>query len=86
METVVRKIRDLDQTDRSALERVVGHQLRESQELVIQVISVTVEPPTTPQPAGELPAWCRVYDGLTDAEIDDLDSSIVRTHSSRDVS
>jgi hypothetical protein len=86
METLVRNVRDLDQSDRSALERLVGHQLRESQRLVIQVMSVSVEEPAGAQPAGdELPAWCNVYEGLSDTEIDDLDAAIVRTHSSRDV-
>jgi len=85
METLVRNVRDLDQSDRSALERVVGHQLRESQRLVIQVMNVGVEEPAA-RPAGdELPAWCDVYEGLTGSEIDDLDAAIVRTHSSRDV-
>jgi len=32
-----------------------------------------------------LPAWCDVYEGLSDKEIDELDAAIVRTHSSRDV-
>jgi len=41
METVVRNVRDLDQIDRSALERVVGHQLGEGQQLVIQVVPVS---------------------------------------------
>ncbi|HVC94963.1 MAG TPA: hypothetical protein VND64_14805 [Pirellulales bacterium] len=86
METVVRNVRELDQTDRSALERVVGHELRENQRLVIQVMSVTIEKPPPALPAnGKLPPWCDVYEGLPDAEIDDLDRAIVRTHSSRDI-
>jgi hypothetical protein len=86
METLVRNVRDLDDSDRSALERVLGHQLRESQRLVIQVMSVTVEQPAATPPVGdELPAWCDVYEGLSESEIDDLDAAIVRTHSSRDV-
>ncbi len=86
METVVHNVRDLEQSDRSALERLVGHQLRESQKLVIQVMPGTIEEPAPEVPiAGELPSWCRVYEGLTDAEIDELDQSIVREHSSRDI-
>lgn len=34
----------------------------------------------------QLPAWCRVYEGLTDDQIDELDRSIFRSPSSRDVS
>jgi len=47
METVFRNVRDLDPIDRSALERVVGHQLVESQQLVIQVMPVSAEQPET---------------------------------------
>ncbi|HXT60836.1 MAG TPA: hypothetical protein VN699_19515 [Pirellulales bacterium] len=83
METIVRNVRDLDQTDRSALERVVGCQLGESQQIVIQVVSAAVEPRESPGPGDQLPAWCDVYEGLSDAQIDDLDEAIVRDHSSR---
>ncbi len=87
METVVRNVRDLPKNDRSALERVVGHQLRESQQLVIQVMSVSLEEPAqAPLASGELPAWCNVYQGLSDPEIDELDSAIVRSDLSRDFS
>jgi hypothetical protein len=87
METVIRNVGDLDTQDRSALERVVGHQLRESQQLVIQVVSIVAPPPlATPTAAGaQLPDWCRVYDGLTDAQVDELDQSIARSQSSRDI-
>jgi hypothetical protein len=33
----------------------------------------------------QLPEWCRVYEGLTDEQIDELDRSIVRSPSSREV-
>ena len=86
METIVHNVQDLDQSDRSTLERLVGHQLRESEKLVIQVMPAKVDQAAAPQPVvGELPDWCRVYEGLSDAEIDELDRSIVRDHSSRDV-
>ena len=86
METYVHDVRDLDLSERSALERLVGHQLRESQKLVIQVVTTAVDQPADPEVvAGELPEWCRVYEGLSDAEVDELDRSIVRDHSSRDV-
>lgn len=77
METVIRNVRDIDRADRPAVERVVGHPLREGQRLVIQVIPP--EPPSvapTTNSAPELPEWTDVYQGLSDAEIDDLDSAI----------
>lgn len=85
METLILNVRELGQLDRSALERLVGHQLRESERLVIQVMNAGVEEPT-PRPADDdLPAWSDVYEGLSDSEIDELNAAIVRTHSSRDV-
>src|SRR4051812_32508402 len=47
-ETVYRNVGDLDRNDRSALERVVGHALGESQRLVIQVMTLEVSPSSLP--------------------------------------
>jgi hypothetical protein len=85
METVIRSVGDLTAPDRSAIERVVGHQLGESQQLVIQVISVVVPKSPVAAKGQSLPAWCNVYEGMTEAEIDELHGSIVRDHSSRDL-
>jgi len=86
VETIIRNVRDLDQTDRSVLERVVGHSLRESQQIVIQVTNAANEPTPTAEAGGnQLPAWCDVYEGLSDAQIDQLDQAIVRDRSSRDL-
>jgi len=78
METISRNVADLDRADRSVLERVVGHTLVESQRIIIQVL--TPESATPPQPRSgaltDLPEWCDVYAGLSDAEIDDLDAAI----------
>ena len=63
----------------------MGHQLRESQRLVIQVMNSGVEDLAARTADDELPAWSEVYEGLSESEIDELDSAIVRTHSSRDV-
>jgi hypothetical protein len=80
METAVHNVRDLNGSDRSAVERLVGHELRENQQLVIQVVNLEV-------PAGEdgaatsggqLPDWCNVYEGLTDEQIADLERAISR--------
>ena len=86
METIIRNVRDLREPERSTLERLVGHELRQTQQLVIQIKGDGTEDRAIVQPAvGELPDWCRIYEGLSDAEIDDLDRLIVRTQSSRDV-
>ena len=87
METVTRQVRDLDQQDRSALERVVGHTLGESQQLVIQVTGDLASPPPNGESVaeGQLPEWCHIYEGLTDQEIDELDRAIIRLPGGRDV-
>ncbi|OYW24399.1 MAG: hypothetical protein B7Z55_02275 [Planctomycetales bacterium 12-60-4] len=83
METFVRNVRDLPPSDRSALERVVGHELRESQQLVIQVTSVSDEESARTLPvSGELPEWCNIYEGLSNQEIDELDGAVTRLNSS----
>jgi hypothetical protein len=86
METVIRNVGDLDAHDRTTLERIVGHELRESQQLVIQVVGGISPPaPVHPSAGPSLPDWCRVYDGLMDTEVDELDRSIVRSPTSRDM-
>ena len=85
MESVERRVKDIDTADRRALEHLIGLQLTENQQVVIQVLNVDVanagKPASDPQvmqpPA--LPEWCNVYEGLSDAEIDDIESSIVRS-------
>lgn len=71
MEILVRNVRDLDHTDRSALERVVGHELQETQQVIVNIVNLnpgTHEASTAP--------WGNIYDGLSDEEIDRLDSAI----------
>ena len=85
METIVRNVRDLQENERSAAEQLVGHAVRENQQLIIQVADIELDP--APSGAvtieGKLPDWCNVYEGLTDAEIDKIEESIVRSHESR---
>jgi hypothetical protein len=85
METVFRQIGDLDQSDRSALERVVGHALRQDQQVMIQVIDETTTPNKSngQMVADELPEWCNVFEELTAEEIADLEGAIIRDYGSR---
>lgn len=77
METVVRNVRDLLQSDRSVLERVVGHPLRETQQVILNVVNlVPAEMPTSEPVATDVPDWWNVYEGLSDEEIDRLDQAI----------
>ena len=66
---------------RSAFRRraLVGHALRENQQLVVQVVNLDL---ATARPAhgtaeGKLPEWCNVYAGLTDEEIAGLEKTIL---------
>lgn len=79
METVVHNVRDLEATDRSAVERLVGHSVQQNQRLVIQVtdIDVSVAPEAQPhQRQSGVPDWWNIYEGLSDDEIEKLDHAI----------
>jgi hypothetical protein len=89
MESIRRRVKDIDTADRRALEHVIGKHLSGNQQVVIQVLSF--DPANGDKPTSKsqdmqpptLPEWCNVYEGLSDAEIDDIESSIVRSHGSR---
>jgi hypothetical protein len=79
METVIRNVGEIDARDRQALEHVLGHALRENQQLVIRVVTLQVQPEIVEPPAPHrangaptLPEWCNVYEGLADDEIADI--------------
>jgi hypothetical protein len=76
METVTRTVGELPGPDRSAFERVVGHVLHESQRLVLNVYPCNENPGKHAIPEDEIPEHWKVYDGLSDAEIDALDAAI----------
>lgn len=86
METLIRNVRDLTQRDRSALEQILGQELLENQQLLIQVLTMPAHSPLpfAESPSADLPEWCHIYKGLTDEQIDELDRSIVRCDLSRD--
>lgn len=79
---ITKAVSDLNATDRSALERVVGHPLTNQQQIVIQIVT---PPPDRSAHKSKLPEWCNVYEGLSEAEIDELSSAIVRERSSREI-
>jgi hypothetical protein len=78
METVTRNVRDLDQSERSVLERVVGHQLRETQQIIVNVVNIDLAraSSTIDDSLSDVPDSWKIYDGLSDAEIDTLDGEI----------
>lgn len=89
MESLTRNVGDIDANDRQALEHVLGRSLREDQLLVIQIVNLNVqsEPAqsvTSQQTSQQksvtpsLPEWCHAYEGLSDEEITDLETTILQ--------
>lgn len=79
METIIRNIRDLASADRSALERIVGHKLLETQQLVLNLVNPDIDRAIqAPDEAkgSEVPNWWKIYEGLSDEEVDKLDAAI----------
>jgi hypothetical protein len=83
MESIVRHVRDIDPTERRALEHVIGQQLREDQQVIIQVVTLSNAPEGaseegTTQPPGMLPDWCNVFEGLSGEQFADLEATILQ--------
>lgn len=77
---VTRRVSAIDPKDLPALERILGMKLAEHENalLVVKAIELSSEAVAAPQSGTELPPWCRVYDGLPDEEIDEIERGIVR--------
>jgi len=90
MESIVRNVSDLHADQRQWLESALGHQLRDNQQVIIQVLAVQNQ--AAPDEAGveaaapggaaasddEVPEWCRVYEGLSDEEIAEIEEIALR--------
>lgn len=86
MERITRNVRDIDAAHRAALEHVLGQRLHDDQQVIVSVVNLDASAPKSEMPAQRqavLPDWCNVYEGLTDAEIDDIEASIVRAPGGR---
>lgn len=89
MDTVTRNVKDINTADRQAIEHVLGQPLVENQQIVIQVLppntacaAANSGPHCGAQPT-QLPAWCNIYEGLGDAEVLEIENSILRSPGSR---
>lgn len=82
MDHVIRQVSELDAGDRRAFEHVLGYPLGDDQQILIGVQAA--EPALAKEGLLEtrveeaIPDWWKVYEGLTDAEIDELDATIRR--------
>lgn len=81
MGDVIRNVDEIDSTDRQAIERLLGQPLRENQQVMIRVITTEKESNGTekgvPSAPAALPAWCNVYEGLSEDEIADLERIVL---------
>lgn len=77
MDTVSRDVSDLPQAERAALEHIVGHRLLETQRVIVQVIDVYPQrSDTQAENTGSVPSWWKVYEGLSDEEVDRVDAAV----------
>lgn len=63
----------LDALHRRALEEVIGQQLAANQRLIISVTEIEMEPSDQTRPAQSLEDWAKVYEGLSEADIESID-------------
>lgn len=81
MEIITKNVRDISPPDKLALEHVIGQQLTENQQVIIQVCSLDLrsEPATTETKSAQgLPDWCNVYAGLTDKQIEAVEQTVLQ--------
>ena len=68
----------LDPPHRQALEEVIGRELATNQRLIISIAEVDVTPTDDTKPPQTLADWTRVYEGLSDEEVEEVDQ-VVKT-------
>jgi hypothetical protein len=74
MDAITRNVRDIDAAERRVLEQLLGQTLAENQQLVIRVMDVAGPQNAASKPEQTLDDWTRVYDGLSDDEIEAVDA------------
>jgi hypothetical protein len=81
MEAIIRNVRDINASERQALEHVLGRPLQENQQVIVHI--VTLKNQSEPQrpgeavSAGKLPEWCDVFDGLSDDQVAEVEKVIL---------
>jgi len=76
----MRNVKDLGSADRQTLERLIGRNLTDDLRLIIHILNV--DAPHLPCPgsaegSGPLPAWCNVYEGLSDEAIASVEATFL---------
>lgn len=89
MESLTRNVADLDSAERQVFERVLGRQLENNQRVFLQISVVDVQrsPVATAHPPvaddSVLPESYRLFKGLSDAEVAELETEILQRSESR---
>jgi hypothetical protein len=81
MESITKNVRDISLPEELAVEHVIGQQLTENQEVIIQIyrLDLRSEPETTETESAQgLPDWCNVYAGLTDKQVEAVEQTALQ--------
>ena len=80
MTTIIRHVRDIETGERRVLEHVIGQQLKDNQQVIIQVVTLGNQPAeeVAASGMGKLPEWCNVYEGLSDEQIAAVEDVILQ--------
>lgn len=73
MESISRTVSEFAAPQRQAIEQMLGHPLRDDQQ-----VTISVQPDIAEPPAARLPEWLDLFAGLTDEEVNDLESAILQ--------
>lgn len=78
METIVRNVAEIDSADRQAIEHLLGRDLAEHQQVIIRIVDLDpASPDQSAVPGAEgVPAWWKIYEGLSNEDVDRLDGAI----------
>ena len=83
METITREVDQMQAEERSAAELLIGRSLRGHERIVLNVLEMTLG---DDRPAQSIDDWMHVYDGLSDAEVEEIDAIIkTRANLTREV-
>jgi hypothetical protein len=73
MESISRTVHEFAAPQRQAIEQVLGHPLRDDQQ-----VTISVQPDIAAAPSASVPKWLNLYAGLTDKEVSNLESAILQ--------
>jgi hypothetical protein len=82
MESVIREVRDIEEKEKLVPEHMLGRQLHNNQQVVMKVETLDVNTAHCSEENDKtnidaLPAWCNVFEGLTEVQIADLESILL---------